>query len=99
MQCTRVCWVESTRDHLRGREQSLFALRCVLCGDIIDRVIILNRQRRRLPYPNRTQTPVYGSDRWKKNRPSMVLGRCEHAIMDRNKFAKQLELGWSRTRD
>ena len=50
----------------------VFALRCVLCGDVIDRVIILNRQRRRLPYPNRTRTPTYESDRWNKNRPTMA---------------------------
>lgn len=50
----------------------IIGLRCVHCGDVIDRVITLNRQRRRLPHPGRARTPIYGSDRWKKNKPTLA---------------------------
>jgi uncharacterized Zn finger protein len=50
----------------------VLALRCIHCGDVIDPVIILNRQRCRLPHPSRDRTPNYGSDRAKENRPTMV---------------------------
>lgn len=45
----------------------VLALRCVHCGDVIDRVIVLNRQRPRYPKPSRARTPIHGSDRWKRN--------------------------------
>jgi hypothetical protein len=35
-------------------------------------VVALNRQRRWHPKPSRGQTPIYGSDRWKKNRSTTV---------------------------
>jgi hypothetical protein len=50
----------------------VLALRCVHCGDVIDQMIALNRQRRRLPKPSRARTPIYGSDWWKKSRPALV---------------------------
>lgn len=50
----------------------VMALRCIHCGDVVDRVIVRNRQRRRYPQPSRARTPIYGSDRWKKNRPTLV---------------------------
>jgi hypothetical protein len=50
----------------------ILALRCILCGDIINRVIVQNRQRRRHPLPSRARTPIYGSDRWKKNKPALA---------------------------
>ncbi len=73
MQCTRCAGLRVPEIIYDGGTRVL-ALRCVHCGDIIDRVIVLNRQRRRLPDPNRARarTPIYGSDRWKKNRPSLV---------------------------
>ena len=71
MQCTRCAGLRVAEIIYEGGSR-VFALRCVLCGDIIDQVIVLNRQRRRLPYPNRTRTPVYEIDRWKKNRPAMA---------------------------
>jgi len=71
MQCTRCGGLRVPEIIYEGGGR-VFALRCVLCGDIIDRVIILNRQHRRLPYPNRTRTPNYGSDRWKGSRPTMA---------------------------
>ena len=45
----------------------LLALRCIHCGDIIDHVIALNRQRRPYPKSYRGRTPVYGNGRWKTN--------------------------------
>jgi uncharacterized Zn finger protein len=69
MQCTR-CAGLRVPDIIYEGGSRVLALRCVLCGDVIDRVIVLNRQRPLLPYPNRTQTPIYGSDRWKKNKPT-----------------------------
>jgi len=71
MQCTRCAGLRVPEIIYEGGSR-VFALRCVLCGDIIDCVIILNRQRRRLPYPNRTQTPAYRSDGWNKTRPTMA---------------------------
>ena len=47
----------------------LLALRCIHCGDVIDHIIVSNRQRRSHPRPRRARTPIYGSDRWKKNHP------------------------------
>jgi uncharacterized Zn finger protein len=43
------------------------AMRCIHCGEIIDRVIALNRQRRPRPHPNRSRTPVYRDRLWKRN--------------------------------
>jgi len=71
MQCTRCAGLRVSEIIYEGGSR-VVALRCVLCGDIIDRVIILNRQRRRPPYPNRTRTPAGRSDRWTGNRPTMV---------------------------
>ncbi|OAI49846.1 hypothetical protein AYO43_00265 [Nitrospira sp. SCGC AG-212-E16] len=71
MQCTRCAGLRVPEIIYEGGSR-VFALRCVLCGDIIDRVIVLNRQRRRLPYPNRTRTSTYGSDRWEKNKSTLV---------------------------
>jgi uncharacterized Zn finger protein len=71
MQCTRCAGLRVPEIIYEGGTRML-AQRCVHCGDVIDRVIVLNRQRRQLPYPNRARTPIYGSDRWKKNRPTMV---------------------------
>ena len=71
MQCTRCAGLTVPEIIYEGGSR-VFALRCVLCGDIIDRMIVLNRQRRRLPYPNRTRTPTDRSDRWTGNRPTMA---------------------------
>jgi hypothetical protein len=71
MQCTRCAGLRVSEIIYEGGSR-VFALRCVLCGDIIDRVIILNRQRRRPPYPNRTCTSAGRSDRWTGNRPTMA---------------------------
>lgn len=37
------------------------ALRCVLCGDVTDRVIDLNRRQPQYVPQGRARTPIYGS--------------------------------------
>ncbi len=48
------------------------AWRCLHCGDVIDRVIVLNRQRHRHPLPGRARTPIFGRDRPKKDKPALA---------------------------
>ena len=67
MQCTRCGGLRVTEIIYEGGSRVL-ALRCVHCGDVIDHVVALNRQRRRHPKPRRGRIPIDGSDRWKKNR-------------------------------
>jgi hypothetical protein len=71
MKCTRCAGLRVPEIIYEGGSRVL-VLRCVHCGDVIDRVIVLNRQRRRPPRPNRARTPIFGSDRWKKNTPTLV---------------------------
>jgi uncharacterized Zn finger protein len=66
MQCPRCAGLRVPELIYEGGTKVL-ALRCVHCGDVIDRVIVLNRQRRRYPKPSQARTPIYGSDRWKRN--------------------------------
>lgn len=44
------------------------AYRCIHCGDVVDRVIVHNRERRRHPEPSRARTPIYGSNRWRRSK-------------------------------
>ena len=71
MRCTRCAGLRVPEIIYEGGSR-VPALRCVHCGDVIDRVIVLNRQRCRPPYPNRTQTSLYRSERWKKNKPTLA---------------------------
>ena len=71
MQCTRCAGLRVPEVIYEGGSRVL-ALRCVHCGDVIDRVIAFNRQRRRHPKPSRGRTPIYGSNRWKKPRPAIA---------------------------
>ena len=71
MQCARCAGLSVPEIICEGGTRVL-ALRCLHCGDVIDRVIALNRQRRRLPHPSRARTPIYGSDRWKKNKQALA---------------------------
>ena len=71
MQCAR-CEGLRVPEILYEGGARVFALRCVHCGDILDHVIALNRQRRPYTKPSRGRTPIYGDDRWKKNRPTMA---------------------------
>ena len=71
MRCTRCAGLRVPVIIYEGGTR-VFAQRCVHCGDVIDHVIVLNRQCRSYPTPSRSRTPIYGSDRWKKNRPTMA---------------------------
>ncbi len=71
MQCTRCAGLRVPEIIYDGGSRVL-ALRCVHCGDVIDHVIALNRRRRPYPKPSRGRTPIYGSDRWKKNTSTLV---------------------------
>mgnify|MGYP001564759009 FL=1 len=71
MQCARCAGLRVPEIIYEGGTR-IIALRCIHCGDVTDRVIILNRQRRRLPHPSRARTTIYGSDRWKKNKLTLV---------------------------
>lgn len=66
MQCARCAGLRVPEIICEGGTRVL-ALRCLHCGDVIDQVIVLNRRRRRSPKPSRARTPIYGSDRLKKN--------------------------------
>ena len=72
MRCTRCAGLRVPEAIYEGGRR-VAALRCIHCGDVIDRVIAFNRQRRRHPQPSRgARTPIFGRDRWKKNRPTMA---------------------------
>lgn len=71
MHCTRCAGLRVPEIICEGGSR-IPALRCVHCGDVIDRVIAINRHRRPYPKPNRGRTPINGSDRWKKNKPTLV---------------------------
>jgi len=79
MQCTR-CAGLRVPEIIYERGSRVLALRCVYCGDVIERVVVLNR-RCRLPHPNRTRTLIYGSDRWRKTRPTMVESHLVRALI------------------
>lgn len=71
MQCARCAGLRVPEIICEGGTRVL-ALRCLHCGDVIDQVIVLNRRRRRSPKPSRARTPIYGSDRWKKNNKTVL---------------------------
>ena len=71
MQCTRCAGLRVSEIIYEGGNR-VIALRCVHCGDVIDPLIILNRYRRPYRKPRQARTTIYGSDRWKKNRPVMA---------------------------
>jgi hypothetical protein len=79
MHCTRYAGLRVPEIIYEGGSRVL-ALRCVCCGDVIERVVVLNR-RRRLPHSNRTRTLMYGSDRWRKSRPTMVESHLVSALI------------------
>jgi hypothetical protein len=67
MQCAR-CAGMRVPEMISEGGMRVMALRCILCGDIVDQVIARNRERRRHSYPRRPRTPTYGSNRSKQNR-------------------------------
>ena len=66
MRCTRCAGLRVPEIIYEGGGRVL-GLRCVHCGDVIDRVIVWNRGRP-YPKPNRGRTPIYRRDRRKKSR-------------------------------
>jgi uncharacterized Zn finger protein len=52
MQCTRCAGLRVPEIIYEGGSR-LLALRCIHCGDVIDHVIVSNRQRRSHPRPRR----------------------------------------------
>ena len=71
MRCTR-CAGLRVPDIIYEGGTRVRALRCVHCGDVIDAVIVWNRQRRRLPYSDRTRTPSTEATDGKKHTPTLV---------------------------
>lgn len=71
MRCTRCAGLRVSEMTYEGGSR-VPVLRCIHCGDVSDQVIVLNRQRRLYPKPNRGRTPIHRSDRWKRNRPVMA---------------------------
>ena len=71
MECVRCAGLRVPEAISEGGTR-VMALRCVRCGDVVDRVIVHNRERRRHPAPGRARTPVYRRDGWKRNRPVML---------------------------
>jgi uncharacterized Zn finger protein len=71
MRCTRCAGLRVSEIIYEGGNR-IPALRCVHCGDVTDHVIAFNRQRLSHHKPSRARTPIYGSNRWKKDRPVMA---------------------------
>ena len=71
MRCTRCAGLRVSEIIYEGGNR-IPALRCVHCGDVVDHVIAFNRQRHSHKKPRRARTPIYGSNRWKKDRPVMA---------------------------
>ena len=61
MQCTRCAGMQVSEIISDGGMRTI-ALRCVICGNLVDQVIVRNRRRRRHPDPGRVRTPVYSAD-------------------------------------
>ena len=66
MRCTRCAGIRVPELITEGGMRSV-ALRCVLCGDLTDHVIIRNRQQPRFVVvkDGRARTPVYGRTPYK----------------------------------
>lgn len=50
----------------------LWALRCILCGDVTDHVITKNRTRPQRRPEHRPRTPVYGKRKWDRSTSRFV---------------------------
>ena len=81
MQCTRCAGLRVPEIIYEGGSRVL-ALRCVYSWDVIERVVVLNRQRRRLPQsltePERSCTEATGGV---KSRPTMVESHLVSALI------------------
>lgn len=69
MKCPRCTGMRVPEVITDGGSRAL-ALRCVHCGDIVDRVIAYNRRHRRELPAKRARTPVFGDTRWRRPRVS-----------------------------
>jgi len=68
VQCTR-CSGPQVPEVIRDGGTKTLALRCILCGDVIDGVILYHRRlRARPPHPSRARTPTFGKTRWKERK-------------------------------
>jgi len=70
MRCTRCAGMQVPDIISEGGERTI-VLRCVTCGDIVDRVIVRNRRRRQPPQPRRPRTPLYAAD-WERRRAAVI---------------------------
>jgi uncharacterized Zn finger protein len=61
MQCVR-CAGMTVPEIIGDGGLRALALRCIHCGDVVDRVIARNRLRRRRAQPSRSRTSVFGED-------------------------------------
>jgi uncharacterized Zn finger protein len=66
MQCTRCAGLRVPEIVYEGGSRIL-ALRCIHCGDVIDQVIVFNRQRLSHQKPRRARMHIYRNVRRKKN--------------------------------
>jgi hypothetical protein len=68
VQCAR-CSGLQVLEVLRDGGTRTAALRCILCGDVIDGVIHYHRRLlARLPHPSRARPPTFGKTRWKERK-------------------------------
>jgi uncharacterized Zn finger protein len=71
MQCGRCAGMRVPEIIFEGGAR-IIAMRCVHCGDVIDRVIVMNRQRRRYAQLGRPQTSIKGCHRRTWSRPVRI---------------------------
>jgi hypothetical protein len=71
MQCARCAGMRVPAIIFEGGAR-IFAMRCVHCGDVVDRVIVMNRQRRRYIRPRRPSTSIDVCNRRNWSRPSRI---------------------------
>lgn len=71
MQCPRWAGLRVPEIIAEGMSRAL-AMRCVHCGDVIDHIIVMNRQRHRHVTHGRHRTPIFGSPRRAWSRPVWV---------------------------
>lgn len=87
MQCTRCAGMQVPEMIFDGGMR-IMAVRCVICGNIVDQVIARNRQRRRHPKPARARSPVYPAVRKNEGHlPKIIIDKeftkREQAVLSR----------------
>ena len=71
MRCGRCAGLSVPETMLDGGMRAI-AYRCVHCGDLTDGKILLHRSHRPTASAKRPRTPIFGSDRWKRPRPTLA---------------------------